>query len=108
MRLHRYGSFASSIRRPRHPNVWLFAVDSRIPHRWTFVLLVFFGTLVYLGGGALYNIQQGNPPSFPHVRFWNNLYALVLDGIHFVSSGGTTAPESAGACLLYTSDAADE
>ena len=64
--------------------------------RWTFVVLVVFSTLLYLGGGALYNMQQGNPFSFPHVRFWNNVYALVLDGIHFVSSGGKPAPASTG------------
>ena len=62
--------------------------------RWTFVLVVVNATLLYLGCGAIYNMQQGNPFSFPHVRFWNNLYALVLDGIHFVSSGGKPAPVS--------------
>lgn len=51
-----------------------------------------FCTLVYFGGGALYNMQQGKQLSLPHVHFWNNVYALVLDGIHFVSSGGKPAP----------------
>ncbi len=58
--------------------------------------LVLVSALLYLGGGALYSMQQGNAFRIPHVRFWNNVYSLVLDGIHFVFSGGKPAPASGG------------
>eukprot|EP01044_Picomonas_judraskeda_P031508 COSAG03_NODE_11795_length_575_cov_2.149160_1_plen_132_part_00 len=60
------------------------------------MLLVFFGVVLYLGGGALYNMQRGNPLGCPHVRFWNSVHGLVVDGFHFVSSGGKPAAEQGG------------
>jgi hypothetical protein len=66
------------------------------------VLLVFAGALVYIGGGMLYNMQQGKPLGIPHVRFWNNIYALVVDGVAFASSGGQVAAAPRGNAEGYT------
>ena len=63
---------------------------------WDLVLFIVLGALAYIGGGALYNMNQGKPVGIPHVHFWNNVYALVIDGVHFVSSGGQSAPEGGG------------
>lgn len=65
---------------------------------WDLVLVVVLGAVAYIGGGALYNMNQGKPwNKFPHVEFWNNIYGLALDGIQFVSSGGQPARDGPGA-----------
>ena len=62
---------------------------------WTLVLLLLLGALAYLGGGVLYKLSRGQPAGVPHVRFWNNLLGLVLDGIHFVTGKGQAQPYQA-------------
>eukprot|EP01043_Picozoa_sp_COSAG02_P004978 COSAG02_NODE_132_length_34701_cov_707.955234_14_plen_318_part_00 len=55
-----------------------------------FLIVLFLGTTAYLGGGALYNKKQGarGKDLLPHRAKWQNIYALVLDGLAFARGGG--------------------
>ena len=54
---------------------------------WTFILLLFLGSGLYAGGGIAYTVQTtGATPgleALPHQEHWQNLHALVQDGVAF-------------------------
>lgn len=54
---------------------------------WTFLLLAVLSTALYAGGGIAYNVQtSGAAPgleALPHKEQWQNIHALVQDGIAF-------------------------
>lgn len=54
-----------------------------------FLIVLFLGIATYLGGGVLYNKKQGarGKDLLPHRTKWQNIYALVLDGLAFARGG---------------------
>lgn len=55
-----------------------------------FLIVLFLGIATYLGVGVLYNKKQGarGKDLLPHRTKWQNIYALVLDGLAFARGGG--------------------
>jgi hypothetical protein len=54
---------------------------------WTFILLIFLSGGLYVGGGIAYEVKTtGATPgveALPHREHWQNVYALVQDGVAF-------------------------
>jgi hypothetical protein len=54
---------------------------------WTFILLIFLTGGLYAGGGIAYAVKTtGASPgleALPHQEHWQNIYALVQDGVAF-------------------------
>jgi hypothetical protein len=52
-----------------------------------FLLLLFVGSSVYVGGGVYVNVRRHGaalgPEALPHQAFWRSVAGLVLDGVSY-------------------------
>lgn len=99
-----------------HANEWIGASQCLgIGTDWgtPFLVVLFLGSTLYLGGGALYLKKQGatGKDMLPHRRKWQHVHGLVLDGVAFVRGRGRGKARSVRApssqALLTHSDTAD-
>lgn len=74
-----------------------------------FLVVLFLGTALYLGGGAVYLKKKHGATGkelLPHRRKWQHVYGLVQDGICFARGAGKARPAGAPSsqALLAHSD----
>jgi hypothetical protein len=90
-----------SLATAQHSGCWNVRLDGVVvdkPLGWLFLLVVFLGAGVYLGGGTLYGKKMGRGGSrlgpisaHPHTGAWYEVGALCADGVSFVRARGGRA-----------------
>eukprot|EP01043_Picozoa_sp_COSAG02_P056053 COSAG02_NODE_6590_length_3473_cov_2.408000_6_plen_341_part_00 len=89
-----------------HSNEWVGASQCLgVGTDWgtPFLVVLFLGSALYLGGGALYLKKKHGAAGkdlLPHRRKWQHVHGLVLDGCSFARGGGKAAGAPSSQPLL--------
>jgi hypothetical protein len=93
-----------------HANEWVGASQCLgIGTDWgtPFLVVLFLGSALYLGGGALYLKKKHGAAGkdlVPHRRKWQHFHGLVLDGFAFARGGGKTKASATSTRPLLAHD----